>query len=90
MCVEALVDTWWDGWSGFNRREVESDLESVRRFSRWARGKAGVTEISLPVACKMAARIQTRYLFLGFQRARTETRLREEGPREFDEWWGKI
>lgn len=79
MCVKAPVNAWWDGWSWLNRRKVKSDLESVRGFSRWARGETSMAEIGLPVACKMAARIQSRDLFLSFQCARAEAGLREEG-----------
>lgn len=43
MGVETLVDAWWDGWSWLNGREVEGNLESVRAFSRWARGETRVT-----------------------------------------------
>lgn len=79
MCIKALVDAWWDGWPWLDRREVESDLESVRGFSRWARGEASMAEIGLPVACKMAARIRSRDLFLSFDCARAEAGLGEEG-----------
>lgn len=57
MCVETLVDAWWDGWPWLNRRQVKGDFESVEAFSRWAMGDTGVKEVCLPVACKMAARI---------------------------------
>lgn len=70
MCVKALVDAWWDGWSWFNRREIKRDLESV--------------------ACKMAARIQSRDFFLSLQRARAEAGLREEGGGKIDKRWWKI
>lgn len=43
MGVETLVNAWWDGWSWLNGREVKGDLESVRAFSRWARGDTSVT-----------------------------------------------
>lgn len=88
MCVKALVDAWWDGWSWLDRREVKSDLESVR-FSRWARGRTSVTWMHPPVARKMAARIQSRDVFLGFQRACAKARLREERARELDKRRGE-
>lgn len=43
MCVQTLVDAWWDGWSWLNRREVKSNLESARAFSRWVRGETSLT-----------------------------------------------
>lgn len=39
MCVQAVVDARWDGWSWLNWREVKGDLESVRAFSRWSKGE---------------------------------------------------
>lgn len=85
MRVKALVDPWWDGWSWFNRREIQRNLESMRTFSEGAIDGAKGEEICLPVACKMAARIQFSDFFLSFQRARAEARLGEKGAGEFDE-----
>lgn len=38
----------------------------------------------------MAASIQSRDVFLGFERARAQARLREEGAGELDKRWGEI
>lgn len=90
MRVKAFVDPWWDGWSWLNRREIQGDLEPIRRFSGRARDVAKGEVICLPVTCKMAARIQPSHFFLSFQRACAEARLCEEGAGEFDERRWKI